>query len=73
MPSDRVFDELPEQPEVATCSRQLEVAEADEAGRDTAHDGAGLRSGVTVVEHVAHDGVAGERQAEGTRVVGTPR
>src|SRR3546814_14444256 len=52
---------------LAAGGRQFEAAEAQERGRDPAHDRARLGARVAVVEHVAHDLVAGPHQRQRTR------
>ncbi len=63
---DADIGQLPQQRGVATRGRQFEGAETDERRRDAAHDRAGFGFRVTVVEHVAHHGIAGADQAQRT-------
>ena len=67
VPADGEVDQLLDQRVFAARGRQLEIAEADERRRDTADDGALLGLRMAVVEHVAHDRLAGRHEAERAR------
>ena len=66
---DREGEQLSQQRQVAARRRQLEVAEAQERRRHAAHDRTRFVLRIAVVEHVAHDPVAGadQRQRAGGR------
>ena len=65
--ADREVDEPSDERGVAPRRGQLEVAEPDERRRHAADDRARLELRVAVVEHVAHDVLAGCDDAQGPR------
>ncbi len=63
--SDREIGELAKLVDLSPRRKDLEVAETNEAGGHPTHHGPQLRCRVAVIEHVAHDLVTGEHEAEG--------
>ncbi len=64
--SYRVIGQLSQEIGFLTRRKQLEVPEADERLRHPADHGARLRCRVTVIEHVPHDLLARQHEAQGT-------